>query len=79
MIKPRGGTAAFHIEIERWQGVERNERTCKECQSKEVEDVCKNQWEGGRGEQVFQVKKTCGVRGARELELLASNFLMYVQ
>jgi len=39
MIKLRGGTAAFQIELGRWQGVERKERTCKECQS-EVEDVC---------------------------------------
>ena len=32
MIKLRGGTAAFQIEVGRWQGVERKERTCKECQ-----------------------------------------------
>jgi len=34
----------FQIEVGRWQGVERKERTCKECQSEEVEveDVC--QW-----------------------------------
>ena len=40
IIKLRGGTAAFQIEVGRWQGVERKERTCKECQSEEVEDVC---------------------------------------
>ena len=40
MIKLRGGTAAFQIEVGRWQGVERKERACKECQSEEVEDVC---------------------------------------
>ena len=40
IIKLRGGTAAFPIEMGRWQGVERNKRTCKECQSEEVEDVC---------------------------------------
>ena len=34
------GTAAFKIEVGRWQGVERKERICKECQSEEVEDVC---------------------------------------
>jgi len=34
------GTAAFQIEVGRWLGVERKERTCKECQSEEVEDVC---------------------------------------
>ena len=40
MIKPRGSTAAFQIEVRRWQGVVRKERTSKECQSGEVEDVC---------------------------------------
>ena len=40
MIKLRGGVAAFQIEVGRWQGVERKKRTCKECQSGEVEDVC---------------------------------------
>ena len=40
MINLRGGTAAFQIEVGRWQGVERKERTCKECQSGEVVDVC---------------------------------------
>ena len=39
MIKLRGGTAAFQIEVGRWQGVKRKERTCKECQSEEVEDI----------------------------------------
>ena len=40
MIKLRGGTAAFQIEVRRWQEVERKERMCKECQRGEVEDVC---------------------------------------
>ena len=42
MIKLRGGTAAFQIEVGRWQGVQREERVCKECQteSEEVQDVC---------------------------------------
>ena len=40
MIKQRGGTAALQIEVGRWQEVERKERTYKECQSEEVEDVC---------------------------------------
>ena len=31
MIKLREGTAAFQIQVERWQGVEREERVCKEC------------------------------------------------
>ena len=42
MIKLRGGTGAFQIEVGRWQGVERKERMRKECQSEKVEDVC--QW-----------------------------------
>ena len=40
MIKLIGGTAAFPIEVGRWQGVERKERMCKEYQSEEVEHVC---------------------------------------
>ena len=40
MIKPGGATAEFQIEVGRWLGVERKERTCKECQSEQVEDVC---------------------------------------
>ena len=40
MIKLRVGMAAFQIEVGRWQGVERKEKMCKECQSGEVEDVC---------------------------------------
>ena len=33
LMKLRGGTAAFQIEVGRWQGVMRNDRVCKECQS----------------------------------------------
>ena len=40
LMKLRGGTAAFQIEIGRWRGMKREERICKECQSGEVEDVC---------------------------------------
>ena len=40
MIKLIGETAAFQIEVGRWQGVERKERMRKECQSEKVEDVC---------------------------------------
>ena len=40
MMKLRGGTAAFQIEVGRWKGVEREERVCKEYNSGEVEDVC---------------------------------------
>ena len=36
----RGSTSAFQIEVGKWQGVERNERTCKECRTGEVEEVC---------------------------------------
>jgi len=40
MLKLRGGTAAFQIEMGRWHGLKREERVCKECDSGEVEDVC---------------------------------------
>ena len=40
LMKLRGGTAAFQIEAGRWQGVTRDDKVCKECQSGEVEDVC---------------------------------------
>ena len=39
-IKLTRGMAAFQIEVGRWQEVEKKERTCKECQSEEVEHVC---------------------------------------
>ena len=40
MLKLRGGTATFQIEMGRWHGLKREERVCKECVSGEVEDVC---------------------------------------
>ena len=40
MLKLRGGTAAFQIEIGRWHSVKRKERVCKEYDSGEVENVC---------------------------------------
>ena len=40
MLKLRGGTAAFQIEMGRWHGLKREEQMCKECDSGEVEDVC---------------------------------------
>ena len=40
MLKLRGGTVAFQIEMGRWHGMKREERVCKECDSGEVEDVC---------------------------------------
>ena len=40
LMKLRGGTAAFQVEVGRWRGVKREERICKECQSGEIEDVC---------------------------------------
>ena len=39
MLKLRGATAAFQMETGRWQGVKREDRVCKECNSGEVEDV----------------------------------------
>ena len=39
LMKLRGGTAPLHCQIEvgRWQGVNREERVCKECQWQERE------------------------------------------
>ena len=39
IVKLRGGTAPLQVEMGRWQGVKREERICKECNSGEVEDV----------------------------------------
>ena len=33
MLKLRGGTAAFQIEMERWHGLKTEEQVCKECDS----------------------------------------------
>ena len=35
----RGGTAQLCIETRRWKGESREERKCKECSGKEVEDA----------------------------------------
>ena len=40
MLKLRGGTAAFQIEMGRWHGLKKEEQVCTECDSGEVEDVC---------------------------------------
>ena len=40
MLKLRGGTAAFQIEMGRWHGLKREERVCREYDNGEVEDVC---------------------------------------
>ena len=40
MVKLRGGTAAFQIELGRWHGLKREEQVCKECDSGEVKGVC---------------------------------------
>ena len=39
ILKLRGGTAPLQAEMGRWRGVKQEERTCKECNSGEVEDV----------------------------------------
>ena len=44
MLKLRGVTEAFQIEMGRWHGVKREERVCKECNSGEVEDVGHCNW-----------------------------------
>ena len=63
MIKLRGGTAVFQIEVGRWQGVERKERTCKECQSGEVEGVQCSAWEHLRQPLVEEVSQCNGFQG----------------
>ena len=40
MLKLRGGTAAFQIEMGGWHGLKWEQQVCKECDSGEVEDVC---------------------------------------
>ena len=40
MLKLRGGTAAFQIEVGMWRGAKREETVCKECSNGEVEDGC---------------------------------------
>ena len=40
LMKLRGGTAPFQTAVGRWQGVDREERVCNDCQCQEVEDVC---------------------------------------
>ena len=39
LLKFSGGTATFQVELGRWQGVRREDRVCKECNSGEVEDM----------------------------------------
>ena len=41
MLKLSGGTAAFLIETGRWHGLKSKEWVCKECDSGEVEVVCR--------------------------------------
>ena len=38
-MKLRGGTAELQIETGRWCGLRRDERICKMCDEREVEDV----------------------------------------
>ena len=68
MMKLRGGTAAFQIEVRRWKGVARKERVCKECSSGEVEDVCHwmlrcHVWDIVRRPLVEEVSQSDGFRG----------------
>ena len=54
MMMIRGETAPLRIECERWRGLEREERTCGECDTGKVEDVqhwlleCKMERQTGR-------------------------------
>ena len=68
MMKLRGGTVAFQIEVGRWKGVVREERLCKECKSGEVEDVCHwmlrcHAWDIVRRPLMEQVSQYDGFRG----------------
>ncbi len=38
VTKLRGGTAELRVEMGRWSGLQREERTCKQCSLGEVED-----------------------------------------
>ena len=39
MLKLQGATVPLQVEMDRWWGVKREERICKECNFGEVEDV----------------------------------------
>ena len=61
MLRLRGGTAAFQIEMGRWHGVKREDRICKECDSGEVEEVCHwllqcSAWDHDKANEDFTVK-----------------------
>ena len=38
LVKLRGGTAGLRVETGRWNNLKREERICKQCEEKEVED-----------------------------------------
>ena len=38
-IMLRGGTAPFIFECGQWQGLQREETTCRQCESGKVEDI----------------------------------------
>ena len=39
LVQLRGGTAALEVETDRWRGVSREGRVCRNCRSEEVENV----------------------------------------
>ena len=76
LVKLRGGTAPFQIEMGRWQGVERERRICKECESEEIEDVCHwllqcPTWEHLRIPLINIVAEMDGFRGKSDREKTA--------
>ena len=76
LVKLRGGTAPFQIEMGRWQGVERERRICKECESEEIEDVCHwllqcPTWEHLRIPLIDIVAEMDGFRGKSDREKTA--------
>ena len=42
-MKLKGGTAPFQIETDRWKGVPREERVCRECGTNDEIEDC-NHW-----------------------------------
>ena len=76
LVKLRGGTAPLQIEMGRWQGVERERRICKECESEKIEDVCHwllqcPTWEHLRIPLIDTVAEMDGFRGKSDREKTA--------
>ena len=78
LVKLGRGTAPFQIEMGRWQGVERERRIFKECESEEIEDVCHwllqcPTWEHLRIPLMDKVAEMDGFRGKSNREKTATS------